>query len=821
MPFSRYLDQSPSDSPTYAHPSASHSDAALGLDPSTFSSNVQFQVPNLIFGAPTIAPGGGAEVLPPGFISTHGPLTASCPSTSSAPPKYHLPCPDNPYPTYPSPQLPVPPGYRHPYGTPTPSPPTSLSLPTALGLPVYSTSGFDLLSILARVANRPHPKIVLGPVDLTCSFVVSDVRRYDSPIVYASPTFCRLTGYDEHEILGRNCRFLQSPDGRVQRGEQRRHTAPEAVLHLKRCTSQDKECQTSMINYRKGGAAFINLVTVIPILGGVNGALDEADEVVYHVGFQVDLTEQPSAILQKLRDGSYLVDYSRKLNLPTLSGHSTSTRDWRAASSGGAGVSPELHALLENPALVDSLPISTGTMGSATPAVGEKPDPLDGNRLLSLVLLEHAPDFVHVVSLKGAFLYVAPSVRRVLGYEPEELVGRSIAEFCHPADVVPLMRELKESSGPITSGHALSIGASSTTPTGGTENIPRKVDLLFRMPTKAGTFVWVECRGRLHVEPGKGRKAIILSGRVRHMPRLDWGPIERSGGLSAPVVAHTDNAEEEHVELEREFWGVLSTDGTFLFVGAAVRDVLGWGAGEVIGRTLRDLIGGAAPAEAQRVVEEELARVCAEGPGVGMDARTVSCEMKRRDGTQVSVQVVLYRSQDGTEPLQWTTSQASASANAIPDANQGPVVCQVKLYGSGGRSRSGLVHHVGDSVFDELQTARGSSWQYELQQVKFANQRLVDEVAALEAAIAAKARQPSTPQLHLPSMHQVVSPYAPAHEYAESQMPSYPPQRVDAHPSQDWRMHGHLSSWSDLQTAMPMMPMKRSWEGVGDPGGPT
>jgi hypothetical protein len=37
-----------------------------------------------------------------------------------------------------------------------------------------------------------------------------DVRRYDCPIVYASPTFTALTGYELPQVLGRNCRFLQS-----------------------------------------------------------------------------------------------------------------------------------------------------------------------------------------------------------------------------------------------------------------------------------------------------------------------------------------------------------------------------------------------------------------------------------------------------------------------------------------------------------------------------------------------------------------------------------------------------------------------------------
>lgn len=81
--------------------------------------------------------------------------------------------------------------------------------PEALGLPLpppqdagdknwkglYSTSGMDMVGILARVAARPRPQISIGPVDLGCSFLVVDARRFDFPIVYASETFSILTGF--------------------------------------------------------------------------------------------------------------------------------------------------------------------------------------------------------------------------------------------------------------------------------------------------------------------------------------------------------------------------------------------------------------------------------------------------------------------------------------------------------------------------------------------------------------------------------------------------------------------------------------------------
>ena len=80
------------------------------------------------------------------------------------------------------------------------------------------------------------------------------------------------------------------------------------------------------------------------------------------------------------------------------------------------------------------------------------------------------------------------------------------------------MRELKESSvsGTVTGSR-------------------RTVDLFFRPRSKSEGYIWVESLGRLHVEPGKGRKAIILNGRVRPMPMMRWGDVVQRGGV-VPAV---------------------------------------------------------------------------------------------------------------------------------------------------------------------------------------------------------------------------------------------------------------------------------------------
>ncbi|KAI0739224.1 PAS domain-containing protein, partial [Daedaleopsis nitida] len=741
---------------------------------------------------PLRPPGGGAEALPAGLYPPssslswfshsdpfNSPLHSSLPRHSFPPPNpaYHHPSssasPQSAASTYPpSPVSPVYPNSPSAATHPPFLPHLPLSIPPTAGLPIYSASGFDLIALLTRVHTRPFPKIYLGPVDLSCSFVVTDARRFDSPIVYASPSFLKLTGYEEREVLGHNCRFLQSPGGRLDRGDDRLHTSTDAVAYMRKNILADKECQVNLVNYRKDGSAFINMVSVIPLKGGANNSPDEADDVVYHIGFQVDLTEQPKSILSKLKDGSYVVNYSDKpFPVPP-----PSSRDWRSSSLAMRGTSKDLRSLLSDPAFIASFHLSTTTHASTAIALSTNPpepftpDPFDGNKPLHMFLLNSSPDFLLVVSLKGAFLYVAPAVRRVLGYNPDDLLNKSLSDFCHPADCVPLMRELKEASitpGPslLTSNTPSPSTAPMTTVTHGPNleaspaSIPRSVVSYCRILDSSRSYVWIELRGKLHVEPGKGRKAIILSCRLRNMPHLEWGPISRAGGLVPPLprsrlpsgpssLTSLRDLDQEVDErpLEREFWGLLSTHATFLYVGAAVRDVLAWGAGEVIGKPLADFVCGASSRhDVQAAIEAELAKVL-----TGAESSGLVCNVQTKDAATVSVHIVFYRSRPpASPPTQPGGGGGGGGGDEPPNrrhpAAQPPIACQIKLAdGVTSQASASLIHPLDKSVFEEAGIDRSSSWQYELQQVKFCNQRLAEEIAALEAGNAKKLRRKQT-----------------------------------------------------------------------------
>jgi PAS domain S-box-containing protein len=70
-------------------------------------------------------------------------------------------------------------------------------------------------------------------------------------------------------------------------------------------------------------------------------------------------------------------------------------------------------------------------------------------------LIENAQDNIVIIDPAGVMTYQSPSVERILGYTPNELVGTSAWELIHPDDVAAVMRELgKAFEEPGVIGHA-------------------------------------------------------------------------------------------------------------------------------------------------------------------------------------------------------------------------------------------------------------------------------------------------------------------------------------------------------------------------------
>ena len=58
-------------------------------------------------------------------------------------------------------------------------------------------------------------------------------------------------------------------------------------------------------------------------------------------------------------------------------------------------------------------------------------------------LTEHALDVVSLLDERGVFRYNSPSAKRVLGYAPDELLGRRLFDFAHPDDAGQVVKALR------------------------------------------------------------------------------------------------------------------------------------------------------------------------------------------------------------------------------------------------------------------------------------------------------------------------------------------------------------------------------------------
>ncbi len=118
----------------------------------------------------------------------------------------------------------------------------------------------------------PH---VLTQILDTCvnGVTLTDPDLDDAPIVYANQAFVDICGYDQDEIVGRNCRFLQGSD----------KNQPELSV-IRNAVKNGEAVEVTLRNYRKNGELFYNRLDVKPLK-------DNRGNVVYYLGVQYDITD--------------------------------------------------------------------------------------------------------------------------------------------------------------------------------------------------------------------------------------------------------------------------------------------------------------------------------------------------------------------------------------------------------------------------------------------------------------------------------------------------------------------------------------------------
>ena len=422
-------------------------------------------------------------------------------------------------------------------------------------------------------------------------------------------------------------------------------------------------------------------------------------------------------------DGSYTINYQRGLSMPRYV-----FSDPQPSSGIDMGQTVPR----------DDVSAVLSTFGSFSNSDSEI-----SKRLWEKVLLENADDVIHVLSLKGLFHYVSPACRRVLEYDTSELIGTSISSVCHPSDIVPVTRELKDTS----------TGAS--------------VNVVYRIRRKHSGYMWFESHGCLHTEQGKGRKCIILVGRERPVYTLKKNDLSSQGAIG-----------------ESELWTKMSTSGMFLYVSSNVRQLLDKQPDELVGTNIQNLMTQSKQ-EFSRILElarngkkasakheilnkrgQVISAFTTIYPGdatEGQKPTFIVAQTKlmkpSRGGAHAPQRPSIYPKHD-RDSGNSIHSAASAGSLVLPAGNSTPRSSFSGQYiATDGAAttyagQNGLVLGHQDqslaseeNVFDELKTTRSSSWQYELRQMEKQNRLLAEEVQSLLAARKKRKRRKGAGQM--------------------------------------------------------------------------
>ncbi|KAK8008229.1 WC-1 [Apiospora marii] len=439
-------------------------------------------------------------------------------------------------------------------------PPFNAMLPFArpqdLQLPVVPAASwpFDINIALALLESRPNPQNDHGATHFLLPFVVTDALDPLDRIIYVSDSFLTVTGYASDEVLGQNCRFLQSPDGIVVPGTARQAVSSQSAYILREKVRERRETEHSIINYKKSGEAFLNNISIVPIPWGP----DPTPRFIF--GFSNVYELGPSAIACRL---------GLDAPIPLLAGSNPLANEQilTPASLGEwpdpAPVTPYQQG---DSAVVQAVePVST--VAEVKPELNENAGPssppdlfsclqgLENVDLSSLMaetpswdraVLENMGTLVQVLSPKGMIVF-ASAAHEKLGYKASDLIGKSMTDFYHPSDVAVLMREFKHPES-------------------------TNLDLLLRLKQRSGQYAWFQSVGSVRTD--HGRRWFTLTLIEQHV-----------GHLTTAALSESHERSTNH-----GIWVKLSTSGLILHIYGDPYKPLGLSANDLIGTTFQDLL---------------------------------------------------------------------------------------------------------------------------------------------------------------------------------------------------------------------------------------
>jgi PAS domain S-box-containing protein len=196
-------------------------------------------------------------------------------------------------------------------------------------------------------------------------------------------------------------------------------------------------------------------------------------------------------------------------------------------------------------------------------------------------LAENALDIVMVTDPDGTMRYVSPSVERVLGYTPEEMVGTNSAAYVHPDDLERAFGEL-EALLSKPGVHPAAVETRVRHKDGSWRHLEGMATNLLEDPAVAGlVFNQRDVTDRVLAEEEVRRLNEELEERVE----------ERTARLQAALADLRESEERFRATFEQAAIGVahVGPDGRWLRVNDKLCEITGYDREELSGMTFQDI----------------------------------------------------------------------------------------------------------------------------------------------------------------------------------------------------------------------------------------
>ena len=102
-------------------------------------------------------------------------------------------------------------------------------------------------------------------------------------LIHANEVFFQSTGYKAHDVLNKNCKFLQGGD-----------TDPQHVENIRNSMKNKEATFQEIINYKKNGEPFVNRLIIIPVkdhIFGIQSIVEKKEKLLSLKDLQIDVAD--------------------------------------------------------------------------------------------------------------------------------------------------------------------------------------------------------------------------------------------------------------------------------------------------------------------------------------------------------------------------------------------------------------------------------------------------------------------------------------------------------------------------------------------------